>query len=940
MCHYLVQLVATAFAQVVAAAQAGGSAGGSGAATADMGAASAAPAGSYAWLPLESGIYAANVVLGRRSGDVASEQVGQLVALAAAAVSQPGSSPKLAGTALTLLGGLAGWYPGHAGALPGVLAAVLCALRAPDEKLSRNGATCVQRLCAEEDLCRLVCAQHAGWVGSLLQLYQSKGGMPLRSAQPREDAPTEELLLLSLCCLAGAAASAGGSDAHSIILQLIGPQLAAAEGELGAALAQQRQRGQAASGGGGRREQQADVSFGPSLSFRQAAQDARLGMRSGASLSGGYFFGSGMGAAAGAAEAARRSASPPLHGMGIGFAASAAAQQASSRSPLAAHAAAAAQRLPAGLRCLHLLVALAEGLPNSSVRAPFAGAGTSAAALAPAAVGGCGGMPGSPRRSGAASANGRDDASMSDNSSMFGGGHEPGGAAPRGGGRTGQRRGSRAAAPPSDGPRQRQGRQLLLYLLRQAWRLVQLTLAAAAAEVEGSGPVLEAACRFLTACLPPAMAAGAEELAAAGSGGTWQQHLLLAAGLGAPSHHSFSSSASGATHASSSAAGSVFGGQGSTAPAALLVQLLQQLAQLPAAELQRPCSLGLIASCVAAVQQLQAAEPTQHGPHAGLPLLQQQQQQHQLGLFGGVPTPRSAGSAGGGSSAASSASWTMLDAPGSAAGGASGGVAMAAEGLCALMARALAGGTRATLDAAGRAEPGDTVALLRLAAAGLDAFPHAVVGQEGERLEPLLLPFSRLVCSTYDPEQCAAALEWVSALACVAYTPDMRARAAAQQQMLAAAVGGSGALLGVVDGAACGGAGCGCGHPSHHPSQHSHAAAALAGLRRQLEGGGGAHLVLCLLLAASGDMPPDSVLQIAASVHRVWSWVGTPVMAPWLEVAVLHLAPEAAPWSANKQTVKAAFVRQLLDPVCSSDMTRFKRVLKAFCGGKKKGGGK
>jgi hypothetical protein len=42
------------------------------------------------WLPLESGLYAANVVLGKQRGEAAAQQVQQLVQYAAAAVSHPG----------------------------------------------------------------------------------------------------------------------------------------------------------------------------------------------------------------------------------------------------------------------------------------------------------------------------------------------------------------------------------------------------------------------------------------------------------------------------------------------------------------------------------------------------------------------------------------------------------------------------------------------------------------------------------------------------------------------------------------------------------------------------------------------------------------------------------------------------------------------------------
>jgi hypothetical protein len=45
------------------------------------------------WLPLESGLYAANVVLGKQRGEAAEQQVQQLVQYAAAAATHPGGKP-------------------------------------------------------------------------------------------------------------------------------------------------------------------------------------------------------------------------------------------------------------------------------------------------------------------------------------------------------------------------------------------------------------------------------------------------------------------------------------------------------------------------------------------------------------------------------------------------------------------------------------------------------------------------------------------------------------------------------------------------------------------------------------------------------------------------------------------------------------------------------
>lgn len=57
------------------------------------------------------------------------------------------SNTKLAGTALTILGGLAQWYTSHPDVLSSVLTVLSSVLRSSDPKLSRNSATTVSLLC-------------------------------------------------------------------------------------------------------------------------------------------------------------------------------------------------------------------------------------------------------------------------------------------------------------------------------------------------------------------------------------------------------------------------------------------------------------------------------------------------------------------------------------------------------------------------------------------------------------------------------------------------------------------------------------------------------------------------------------------------------------------------------------------------------------------------
>jgi hypothetical protein len=100
-------------------------------------------------------------------------------------VTHPAGSPKLAGTALTLLGGLAPWLAAHpgAGALEAALGAALAAARSADDKLSRNGATAAQRLCQCDGLAATVGGADAGaaWAAALVSLYQERGGLRQRA---------------------------------------------------------------------------------------------------------------------------------------------------------------------------------------------------------------------------------------------------------------------------------------------------------------------------------------------------------------------------------------------------------------------------------------------------------------------------------------------------------------------------------------------------------------------------------------------------------------------------------------------------------------------------------------------------------------------------------------------------------------------------------------
>jgi len=188
------------------------------------------------WTHLECALYAANVVLGQsapgpgRPGDVVDDNaVMALIEMASACTSLSGDAgnPKLAGTALTLLGGLSGFYAAHPEALNAVLPALSATLQARDTKLSRNGATTVYRLCQHKSLSSALLTVQRPWVESLLQLYQAMGGVQRRIGHG-DDLPTEELLLASLCHLAtvpSAPCSDAGGSRSELLVHLAAPKL-------------------------------------------------------------------------------------------------------------------------------------------------------------------------------------------------------------------------------------------------------------------------------------------------------------------------------------------------------------------------------------------------------------------------------------------------------------------------------------------------------------------------------------------------------------------------------------------------------------------------------------------------------------------------------------------------------------------------------------------
>jgi hypothetical protein len=98
----------------------------------------------------------------------------------------------------------------------------------------------------------------------------------------------------------------------------------------------------------------------------------------------------------------------------------------------------------------------------------------------------------------------------------------------------------------------------------------------------------------------------------------------------------------------------------------------------------------------------------------------------------------------------------------------------------------------------------------------------------------------------------------------------------------------------------------------------------------------GAHLTHALLRAANGALPPDAVSVAAGALHAGWRAGGDVRAAAWLQAA---LADPELPRRGTAPKAKAEFLAALLEPANAADERRFKRALKAFCGGKKKGQG-
>ena len=87
-----------------------------------------------------------------------------------------------------------------------------------------------------------------------------------------------------------------------------------------------------------------------------------------------------------------------------------------------------------------------------------------------------------------------------------------------------------------------------------------------------------------------------------------------------------------------------------------------------------------------------------------------------------------------------------------------------------------------------------------------------------------------------------------------------------------------------------------------------------------------------MLLAAHGAMPSGMLRPLSTALHNWCAGLDAARLRAWLSAA---LAPPGFPRAGTKAAAKAKFVEEL--PPSVVDAKLFKKLLKAFCGGKKKG---
>lgn len=236
-------------------------------------------------------------------------------------------------------------------------------------------------------------------------------------------------------------------------------------------------------------------------------------------------------------------------------------------------------------------------------------------------------------------------------------------------------------------------------------------------------------------------------------------------------------------------------------------------------------------------------------------------------------------------------------------------------------------------------DPDYVVPLLRLCSGVITSLPTLTLAMPNTL--DLLLTMSLKTSSTYSQDQCRAWLQWVVLLCSAPFkSPSQQQQ---QQQLVSEPL--TSYIASCVDQLMAD-----TGNSRHRPHPvlvmepnqpvvvQPMSQPAMMRLAVWLDSGAGAQLVLAALLAASGGMPPDLILPVATALHHVWAAVGTQRFGKWLETAVLVLAPEHSPWFKQRTESKQAAVKELLSKDME-DLSRFKKCIKAFCGGKKKQNG-
>ena len=89
-----------------------------------------------------------------------------------------------------------------------------------------------------------------------------------------------------------------------------------------------------------------------------------------------------------------------------------------------------------------------------------------------------------------------------------------------------------------------------------------------------------------------------------------------------------------------------------------------------------------------------------------------------------------------------------------------------------------------------------------------------------------------------------------------------------------------------------------------------------------------------VLLAANGAMPSGMLRPLSTALHSWCAGLDAARLRAWLGAAI---APPDFPRTGVKDATKAKFLEEL--PPSVADAKLFKKLMKAFCGGKKKGEG-